>query len=492
MRINIIHTHLSQDITELGITAFAAFLFARFFNSSPLLYTFVACGLAVFVPLFLRKPEYVVFFFAIMIPFRDMHLISVIHLKRLLIWGCLGYLLFRQAARAQIPFSRSLSQFTSRSVFFIAAVSISLLNALIKLDTTAYMTSESFKTMFFSSTLNVIENILIVYICYYAITSVKQIQRIIHILFAVSAIVAFLAIFQYFMGGPPPLVGFLFNPDYVFYGRATSVFNSPNNLGHFLAPLIGMLFISFFTSSFSVKKRVLYFVPIMLLDVFALFLTFSRGAMLTLFFSFIVIAYLYYVKICEKRLSLKVICVFLLIILLAFVALQYYSVYLRLRLAAYKDQDYQKILYWMQTSSDFGRKYAAIKAIETFVKHPLLGIGFDIFLGKEIGRGYAVDNQYLKILVDTGLLGFIPFIMMLWTVLRTGSLAWSPRNKHAFTPEKTLLMFLLLTGFCTVLFSYMFADTLHIRSISGNLWLFAGAILAVDRLTPISEREREE
>jgi O-antigen ligase len=162
-----------------------------------------------------------------------------------------------------------------------------------------------------------------------------------------------------------------------------------------------------------------------------------------------------------------------------------------MRLAAYKDQDYQKILHWMETTSDFGRKFAAIKAIETFAKHPFLGVGFEVFLGEEIGGGYAVDNQYLRILVDTGLLGFIPFIMLLWVIFRTGSKAWAPLYKDAFTAETTLLMFLLLTGFCTILFSYLFADTLHIRSISGNLWLFAGAIFVIDRLSLTPENNRD-
>ena len=112
--------------------------------------------------------------------------------------------------------------------------------------------------MVVSNALIVVEVFLIFYIAYYSLSSLKQIQRLFDIIIGVSAIVAILGIAQYLAGGIPPVVGFLFDPEYHFYGRVTSIFSNPNTLGEFLGSIVGMTIISFGWSTASKKKKYLF------------------------------------------------------------------------------------------------------------------------------------------------------------------------------------------------------------------------------------------
>lgn len=467
---------------EWGATISIALLLAGIHDFSSLPLTFALISVVLGIPVLFKKPEYAAYTLAVFLPLRDIILVSVIFLHRALIWGLFLWSLIRHLTLHEVPYSRNLAKFTWRMLLFVLAVGISLMITASKFYSTVYITPEMFKSMFFSNALRVVENLLLVYILYYSLRTTQHIWRFLTILLANSVFIAILGIVQYRVGGRPPLVGFLFNPEYMFYGRATSVFSSPNNLGHFLAPMVGILLILLFFMHASKSLRFLLLLPGLLLVLGAIILSFSRGAMLTVFFCVLTLGYFYYVHFSERKLSFKLVLVVLLIVVMVLAAFQYYDVYLRTRLAGYKEQDYRKALNWIRTSSDFGRKFAAFRALKTFARHPLWGIGFDVFLGEQIGGGYAVDNQYLKIMVDTGLLGFVPFVLMLILIMRTGIHTWKVRRKQNIPKDEDILFLILLTGLSTFLFSYLFADTLHLRSISGNLWMFSGAIFVLDRL----------
>lgn len=63
-----------------------------------------------------------------------------------------------------------------------------------------------------------------------------------------------------------------------------------------------------------------------------------------------------------------------------------------------------------------GRQHLWLGALEIWLKHPLFGIGFrqnEQFLG-----GYSAHNAYLAMLADTGLVGFVWFMVLLGTTFR--------------------------------------------------------------------------
>lgn len=104
-------------------------------------------------------------------------------------------------------------------------------------------------------------------------------------------------------------------------------------------------------------------------------------------------------------------------------------------------------------------------AIKDWLQHPLIGYGVS-------GRG-LVDNQFFTVFIETGLIGLIAFLYLLWRIFR---LAWS-----AFREEQAPLyrgLFLgYLAGFVGLLFHAMAANTFIILRIMEPFW-FLTAIIA--------------
>jgi len=448
----------------------------------PLTVALLSVGIAVVLPLVLTRPEYGLFFLVALLPLREFYLVSALSFQRLMIWSLFGYTLLR---RVTFPSRKTagarLSWFTISMVLFIIALGVALLKTAAVLYSSYSLTSSTLKSAIFSNTLIIVENLLLVYIVYYMLESRWQIQQLLAVLFSVSAVIASLGILQYVTQGNVGYLNVVVDPGYPFYGRATSVFPSPNNLGHFLSPVFGMAFVAVVWGPVNLKTRLGVLLPILVLDGLAILLSFSRGAMLQVFFGLFLVAALYYIKIARGRLSWKVILVAGLIAGAIFAAFQYYDIYLRARLSVYQGNDYRAALQWIKNTSDYGRKRAAIATFQTFLRHPVLGVGYDTVSAKYIPKSLAPDNQYLKIMAEMGLFGFVPFAVLLGIVIKAGLAIWEKRRPSPASPETQILMLLLLSGFGTVLFSYLFADTLHSRAISGNLWIFAGAILALER-----------
>jgi putative inorganic carbon (HCO3(-)) transporter len=329
-----------------------------------------------------------------------------------------------------------------------------------------------------------VENLFIFYIVYYALESSRHIRRLVDVIFLTSAVIALLGIFQYFTGGLPPIVKFLFDPEYQFYGRATSVFSSPNTLGHYLSSTLGIALVSLFLEKSSLKKRFGFILPVILLDSGAILLSFSRGSMVSVFFGILVIGSLYFTKLNRRKLSWQLLLIIGVLVAFVVLTVKYYDLYLRIRSSSYREKDSVAALAWIKNVSDSARKNAAIKSWQTFLRYPLFGIGYDAFSGKMIASGLSSDNQYLRILSEMGLLGFIPFVVLFGSIIKTG-LSLLERTKNRRTDQ--IMTFMLLTAISIVACTFLFANTLHWRAISGNLWMFAGAIFVLDRQKPIPE-----
>ena len=140
------------------------------------------------------------------------------------------------------------------------------------------------------------------------------------------------------------------------------MFSNPNTFGGYLAPMVGISFVTFVWGANSKKKRLLFILPALILNSWAILLSFSRGAMVQVLLSMVVIGYIYYAKICQRQLSWKVLLIAGLIGLLLISAVQLYDLFLRTRLSSYREQDLYAAVNWIQTTSDLQRKNAALKA----------------------------------------------------------------------------------------------------------------------------------
>ena len=477
-------TLVSKDTGEIALAALAAFVFALIYTRSPVGITLLTLGILVIIPVALKKVEYAVAFLALILPFRDIHIVSIIHLKRLLIWSLFAYLLVRAVTRNHVQPSHKFSQFVKYSFWFFFALGISLIVAIPELGQTVIVNPDvNLKTTILSDGLVIVEAILLVYITYLSVETFEQAQRLIDAIIAVSTIVAILGIVQYYYGDPPTSIAWLFNkPETEFPHRATSVFSNPNGFGHFLAPAVGLGFVLAFLGTMSKKKRYLFLLPCLFLGIWGVFVSYSRAAVLQVFFGVVLSGVLYYVKIAQGKISWKFLVILVLIVGFIFAIIHYYEWYAQLRVQSNILQAPHIAIYKIKSIGDSDRKYTALMALKTFLRHPLIGVGHAVFAGKNIARGLEVHNQYLKLLCEMGLFGFIPFMLMLLSMYHTGFQVWKQAMPHPPQQEKIQIFLLLLfVGISIILFGFLFGDFLRRISISGYVWMFAGIIFALER-----------
>jgi hypothetical protein len=166
---------------------------------------------------------------------------------------------------------------------------------------------------------------------------------------------------------------------------------------------------------------------------------------------------------------------------LIYTSFQYYEHFLQIRVGA-DQMPVSWALQQIQRTSDVSRVQANLTALQTFVQYPLTGIGYNLISGKYINYVIWTENQYLKILAETGLLGFIPFILLFGLIIASSLNLWRRGLHTSDTPfEIQLLMLASLACVWGYMVGHFFADFLHILSTTGYCWVFAGAIFVLDR-----------
>lgn len=474
---------VSRQHVEFLLTILTAFFIVRVYKRDPLLMSASLIGVVVALPLLLKKTEYLILPLAAILPFRDIHIFSLLYLKRGLVWGILAAVILREFGQSKRVFSRNMEVFTRVAVFFLASLAISLIQSATALGTTRLVTSETLRAVFFFYALTLLDEIIMLYLVYCSLKTVQHVRFLLDVMLAVSACIAVLGVWQYYHGGTPAVVDFLFDPDFRFYGRATSVFSNPNELGIFLSSMTVIAFTSAIWELSCRWKKIFFYFPVLLAILGGLILSFSRGAIVQLFLSLLVVVYIYYTKLARKRFSWKTIVFALLIITIIVSAGSLYDSYMRARLSAYQGNSFHKALYQTRAVSDSLRKDVAVRAIKTFIEHPFLGIGYELFWRTRVTDflGLSPHNQYLKILAEMGLAGFVPFVGMLFVVLKTGMSIWKKDREEQTEQPVQISMFVLLSGMSSVIFGFLFIDSLTVVAVSGYLWFFSGAILALER-----------
>ena len=99
------------------------------------------------------------------------------------------------------------------------------------------------------------------------------------------------------------------------------------------------------------------------------------------------------------------------------------------------------------------------RAIRAFLKNPILGTGYS-------SVGLAVDNDYLRALAETGVLGLLAFLFIIIRFLKT-----TPR----FHPSLESIFILSVTlSLCSLLLNALFIDVFEASKIALLTWLTLG------------------
>jgi O-antigen ligase len=119
-------------------------------------------------------------------------------------------------------------------------------------------------------------------------------------------------------------------------------------------------------------------------------------------------------------------------------------------------------------------------AEEAFLHSPIVGNGFATFqLVEHVGDLRDTHNWYVKVLVETGILGLIPVIFMLQQMLATSYRLF----KRSSDPLYRGLGVGLFVTICACLVANCFGDRWTYLEITGLLWVLVAAAIRATQFT---------
>jgi O-antigen ligase len=131
-------------------------------------------------------------------------------------------------------------------------------------------------------------------------------------------------------------------------------------------------------------------------------------------------------------------------------------------------------------TSTSARLSAWQKCLRDFVKKPLVGYGV---------TGYPfMDAQLPRILTESGLIGLMAFLNLLWRILRLAH----DRLKESVDLYSKGLIVGYLSGFIGLIFHSIGANTFIIVRIMEPFWLFTGIMVLLPGLVPVGVKREEE
>jgi len=109
-------------------------------------------------------------------------------------------------------------------------------------------------------------------------------------------------------------------------------------------------------------------------------------------------------------------------------------------------------------------------ALKDTIRHPILGFGVTGY--------YFVDAQYPRVLAETGIIGMISFLLLMWAIFRQGNMVFSSTSD---TLHKGLSMG-FLAGFIGLLTHAIGANTFIIVRIMEPFWFVLGMVVMMPEL----------
>jgi O-antigen ligase len=129
--------------------------------------------------------------------------------------------------------------------------------------------------------------------------------------------------------------------------------------------------------------------------------------------------------------------------------------------------------------SSMARVVVWLRALDTFLDHPWIGIGFNTYAFVQERRGFAAMNNaaysaeggLLFVLVMTGIVGLLVYVAMLWMVVRHCRRTW--RDASA-TAEQRSFAIGAVAATVSILVHSMFVNSLLVPFVMEPLWVLWG------------------
>ncbi len=131
------------------------------------------------------------------------------------------------------------------------------------------------------------------------------------------------------------------------------------------------------------------------------------------------------------------------------------------------------------------------RAIAGFKKNPLLGSGYSTLTKESVGQfteAESTDNDYLRVLGETGLLGFLSFFAIFFVVLKKGFQGLRKEQNPLFTAF--LASFIAFT--IGLLINALYIDVFEASKVAFIFWALTGLMLAVLEKTKVKTKGLNE
>lgn len=346
--------------------------------------------------------------FALFVPYS----ISAISISISLVF--LGYLLFCISEKKLVlPYNVDLKQILIAMILFLCVMIISTLFS--------YDLSSSVKRTI------TVTGYFILFLAVLLLEDKKFVKSLLFIFIISCSIHSLYAIIQYFTGID------IMHKGYKRFERVYGI------VGHFnsLAGILGLIFPVVFSFSYFLKQKRPLNIVVTLLIFFATILTFTRGIWLGVFFS------LFFIGLLTDK---KILLFLLLFISVVFIV----------------PKAKQRILNTVKfTQSEYVRKEFLVLTPKLVLRRPLFGFGPDSFRSifynnypNFIEKGhFHPHNMYLHILFETGIVGLMFFLYLLYLLIKTSL-------KSYFLTDTSFERILLLGNFgsLVVFLVYGFVD----------------------------------
>ncbi|ENQ3078304.1 O-antigen ligase family protein [Bacillus cereus] len=249
----------------------------------------------------------------------------------------------------------------------------------------------------------------------YVYISDMRILPMLKTVFASSVIVNIVSLILFFRNNYFGMVDYNTLVNYAIVGtkfsRLMSIFASPNVAGFYYITVI-----VFLISNITLLKK-LYIKPLIyghiLLLTCSLLLTFSRAAYIV--GAIIVLGYLIF--FIRKRVTTKLLLMFVVVVIMPLVLPLIYSKFY------FFNKDY--IL-------NDPRLYKWVVGVEFFKKSPIIGSSLNTNISYGNWGETFSDNQFLKWLIQFGLVGIIPLLILMFNILSLSVKQYFQKNKDYF------------------------------------------------------------